>query len=50
MRVSAQSSNGQALFVGIAPQDAVNAYLGSVNWYEIAEHYLSEVEEEEATE
>ncbi|MGZ6565373.1 MAG: hypothetical protein ACXVH1_38610, partial [Solirubrobacteraceae bacterium] len=26
VRVSAQSSNGQALFVGIAPQDAVNAY------------------------
>lgn len=28
--------------------DAVNAYLSEVDWYEIAEHYLSDVEKEEA--
>ena len=27
VRVSAKTSNGQALFVGIAPQDAVNSHL-----------------------
>lgn len=26
--------------------DAVNAYLGRVNWYEIAEHFLADVEQE----
>jgi hypothetical protein len=30
VRVSARSSNGQALFVGIAPQNAVNGYLAGV--------------------
>ncbi|MGZ6638444.1 MAG: hypothetical protein ACXVII_36985 [Solirubrobacteraceae bacterium] len=37
VRVSAQSSNGQALFVGIAPQDAVNAYLASVARSEVTD-------------
>ena len=37
VRVSAQSSNGQALFVGIAPQTAVNAYLASVARSEVTD-------------
>ena len=37
VRVSARSSNGQALFVGIAPQNAVNGYLGGVARSEVTE-------------
>ncbi|MGZ6640139.1 MAG: hypothetical protein ACXVH3_38350 [Solirubrobacteraceae bacterium] len=37
VRVSARSSNGQALFVGIAPQDAVNAYLAGVARSEVTD-------------
>ena len=37
VRVSARSSNGQALFVGIAPQSAVNAYLASVARSEVTD-------------
>jgi hypothetical protein len=37
VRVSARSSNGQALFVGIAPQDAVNAYLDGVARSEVTD-------------
>ena len=28
--------------------DAINTYLSEVNFYEIAEHYLEDVEKEEA--
>lgn len=28
--------------------DAVNAYIGSINWYEIAAHYVGEIETEQA--
>ncbi len=37
VRVSARSGNGQALFVGIAPQDAVNAYLDGVARSEVTD-------------
>jgi hypothetical protein len=37
VRVSARSSNGQALFVGIAPQTAVNAYLAGVARSEVTD-------------
>ncbi|MGB0094027.1 MAG: hypothetical protein WBP81_16030 [Solirubrobacteraceae bacterium] len=37
VRVNARSSNGQALFVGIAPQDAVNAYLAGVARSEVTD-------------
>ncbi len=37
VRVSARSSNGQALFVGIAPQTAVNSYLGGVARSEVTD-------------
>lgn len=30
--------------------DAINAYLGEVNWYEIAKHYMEDVEQEEEQE
>jgi hypothetical protein len=37
VRVSARSSNGQALFVGIAPQSDVNGYLGGVARSEVTD-------------
>ena len=37
VRVSARSSNGQALFVGIAPQNAVNGYLAEVARSEVTD-------------
>ena len=37
VRVSARSSNGQALFVGIAPQTAVNRYLAGVARSEVTD-------------
>jgi len=37
VRVSARSNNGQALFVGIAPQSAVNAYLTGVAHSEVTD-------------
>lgn len=37
VRVSARSTNGQALFVGIAPQSAVNAYLAGVARSEVTD-------------
>jgi hypothetical protein len=37
VRVSARSKNGQALFVGIAPQTAVNAYLSGVARSEVSD-------------
>jgi hypothetical protein len=37
VRVSARSNNGQALFVGIAPQSAVNAYLAGVAHSEVTD-------------
>lgn len=37
VRVSARSSNGQALFVGIAPQTAVSGYLGDVARSEVTD-------------
>jgi hypothetical protein len=37
VRVSARSSNGHALFVGIAPQSDVNGYLGAVARSEVTE-------------
>lgn len=37
VRVSARSSNGQALFVGIAPQNAVNGYLAGVARSEVTD-------------
>jgi hypothetical protein len=37
VRVSARSNNGQALFVGIAPQTAVNAYLSGVARSEVTD-------------
>jgi hypothetical protein len=43
VRVSARSSNGQALFVGIAPQDAVNAYLSGVARSEVTDVHSENV-------
>lgn len=37
VRVSARSSNGQAIFVGIAPQNAVNGYLAGVARSEVTD-------------
>ena len=37
VRVSARSNNGKALFVGIAPQSAVNAYLSGVAHSEVTD-------------
>ena len=37
VRISARSSNGQALFVGIASQNAVNSYLGGVARSEVTD-------------
>lgn len=37
VRVSARSSNGRALFIGIAPQSAVNAYLAGVARSEVTD-------------
>jgi len=37
VRVSARGSNGQPLFVGIAPQSAVNAYLAGVGRSEVTD-------------
>jgi hypothetical protein len=37
VRVSARSNNGRALFVGIAPQNAVNAYLAGVARSEVTD-------------
>ena len=37
VRVSARSSNGQALFVGIAPQNAVNGYLAGIARSEVTD-------------